>query len=565
MTAMSDKSEQGALTNAEAIIERFGGIRPMASKMSVPVTTVQGWKKRNVIPENRRADVMQAATLNHIDITDLVENTANENGRESAETTKGGGFADNLRQVSDDAADDNGNSPYRNDELTRPDAVKPAVYGSSSFMSPSYAAKHQTQSRKPDGSDVHAFRREASSVERRAVFKSVFLSLVLIAALGAVGGAVVMAELGDVRGHISTLENKAGSLDQRVGLLEQGKNMVASVLPVDVQQKLAGIEDQITTLSARLQNGVSGSALSPDAGGLAPRVSALEEKLNRLAHSGDIKTLIGQLQGMEATQDGQQQLAGLVHTLYGAVQNAASGSAIGDTLSQALKTSDAGGAVLKDINADDVKQAALVIGLAGLKASLSRSAPFDEDLQLLSLVMGDSMPADLKTAIAQIAPQAKQGVLTQNALIDQLQTLAPGIVEASLEGGDVTIRDKAMARLNDVMQVSKGGRLVSGTDTQSVLARAQSLLGKGDIQGTITALQGLHGGALNAAGPFIAAAQASVTANDLQTSITHTVSSTLGIGGAPLTTGDAGFKALINRAGVTLPDGIVSGGVMSAH
>ena len=36
------------LSDTETIIKAFGGIRPMASKLDVPVSTVQGWKQRGV-------------------------------------------------------------------------------------------------------------------------------------------------------------------------------------------------------------------------------------------------------------------------------------------------------------------------------------------------------------------------------------------------------------------------------------------------------------------------------------------------------------------------------------
>ena len=42
---MNEKSYK-AIENAEEVIKLFGGIRPMASKMDVPVTTVQGWKNQ---------------------------------------------------------------------------------------------------------------------------------------------------------------------------------------------------------------------------------------------------------------------------------------------------------------------------------------------------------------------------------------------------------------------------------------------------------------------------------------------------------------------------------------
>ena len=50
-----------ARPSASEVVERFGGIRPMAAKLGVPVTTVQGWKERDVIPGRRWADIEAAA------------------------------------------------------------------------------------------------------------------------------------------------------------------------------------------------------------------------------------------------------------------------------------------------------------------------------------------------------------------------------------------------------------------------------------------------------------------------------------------------------------------------
>src|SRR5580698_8456782 len=51
---------------AGGIIDRFGGIRPMATKLAIPVTTVQGWKKRGIIPQLRHADILAAAARENI-------------------------------------------------------------------------------------------------------------------------------------------------------------------------------------------------------------------------------------------------------------------------------------------------------------------------------------------------------------------------------------------------------------------------------------------------------------------------------------------------------------------
>jgi ribosomal protein S16 len=72
MNNFASQSSPQAMENAADIIERFGGIRPMASKIGVAVTTIQGWKKRGVIPANRVAAVLAAAAAQGIKIEDII-------------------------------------------------------------------------------------------------------------------------------------------------------------------------------------------------------------------------------------------------------------------------------------------------------------------------------------------------------------------------------------------------------------------------------------------------------------------------------------------------------------
>ena len=69
----TDRDGDGASTGNAAvdrIVERFGGIRPMAHKLDTPVTTVQGWKKRGAIPLARHADLRTAAAKYRIKLDD---------------------------------------------------------------------------------------------------------------------------------------------------------------------------------------------------------------------------------------------------------------------------------------------------------------------------------------------------------------------------------------------------------------------------------------------------------------------------------------------------------------
>lgn len=51
-----------------AVINAFGGIRPMAAALEVAVSTVQGWKDRNQIPDNRWDDVLKAAAKSEVSL-----------------------------------------------------------------------------------------------------------------------------------------------------------------------------------------------------------------------------------------------------------------------------------------------------------------------------------------------------------------------------------------------------------------------------------------------------------------------------------------------------------------
>lgn len=57
------------MTPAERIIEKFGGIHPMARKLSIPPSTVQGWKERGIIPAKRQPVVLNAAQESGINLT----------------------------------------------------------------------------------------------------------------------------------------------------------------------------------------------------------------------------------------------------------------------------------------------------------------------------------------------------------------------------------------------------------------------------------------------------------------------------------------------------------------
>lgn len=69
------------MTPAEHIISKFGGINPMARKLKIPPSTVQGWKDRGFIPAKRQSEVLERATeegieLSHADFFEAIDREA---------------------------------------------------------------------------------------------------------------------------------------------------------------------------------------------------------------------------------------------------------------------------------------------------------------------------------------------------------------------------------------------------------------------------------------------------------------------------------------------------------
>ena len=57
--------------DAGRIVDAFGGVRPMAARLGIAATTIQGWKSRGNIPAARRPEVRDAAQAAGIDLSDL--------------------------------------------------------------------------------------------------------------------------------------------------------------------------------------------------------------------------------------------------------------------------------------------------------------------------------------------------------------------------------------------------------------------------------------------------------------------------------------------------------------
>lgn len=486
---MSDMNEPGALANASDIIERFGGIRPMAGKMSVPVTTVQGWKKRNVIPENRREDVIRAAKLHNIEIADLVEK---------------GGANENIVRVP--TAPVSSYSTHTQDEDSFASEMEHAAQPSEPVSSVHEARAHSVS--RPNREDIAIHVAEAES---RAVRRSVTVTVLLLLATGAMALGVLWPYNQKLEGNaarIATIEGRLASHDKRLGLLEQGRTAATAVLPEEVTGQIGVLKDQLTALQNAMTQAQSAAGFDPAP--IMARIDALEAKIAGAASTDGLALVAERVTQWKDSQDGREVLAGAARTLQAALAgNPGNPDA---ALAIAQQQPDALGQALKGVAAGDLKSAATLIALTQFGAAVDNTTPFDEDLKLIQTLAGDRIDAEVKAAIDVLTPAGQQGVFNQPTLQNQLTNVAPQIVEASLKGNDVTLKEKALARLSELVQVHKSGELLNGTDVQSKVARAQKNLEDGDIAKAVAELQTLDGKAAETAKPFIESANATIAA-----------------------------------------------------
>jgi len=494
MTASTENKKQdgGAINNAVDVIERFGGIRPMATKMSVPVTTVQGWKKRNVIPGNRRDDVLRAAASNNINIADIIEKgAANENTN------------DFEAAVAEATRTDEGN------KMTDVKHEQAVEAGRQTIMQEEFLAK------------------KLKASERRAVQKSALTTIILIGL--AVGFAVVL--LWPSQARIAAHDKRINALEGSVGAVEKEQSLLQKLLPDDWQMQWSRMQEQATDLQGKMaaMATIAQTLTDEGAGSLPQRITALEGQMQALGAPGEITALFSKLEQMQQTIEGQTQLSGAVADL-GALVKEMQGemSQFDGVLQKAQGEDDALGQTLEGVAPTDLKAAALLVALTKFRSSLNRSAPFEEDLLLLQGMTAKDDP-ELNAAIERLAPRAQAGVLSPEGLSQELRGMAGEIVVASLQGEDVSMKEKAMARLNEVLQVQKDGELVTGTDTQASIARAQKMLDEGNIVGAVTELQGLQGDAAQVAQPWMDKAQATMMAQKVQDMVSIKVGSSIGI------------------------------------
>lgn len=480
---MSQKTSSKPIENAEEVIRKFGGIRPMASKLGVPVTTVQGWKKRNTIPGDRVVEVLSGAQALDIDLSDVMRTNMYE---------KEEPFASISRNTDDTSASASGAPKKQKPEGASKDRIE-VISAEDIRLEQSRNTKHYLWAALGGASLIALFG---------------YFTFSAPALDPEVSESSTQTRLQALEAEVTGLNGRVDDLGERTSLLEG----------LGIEQRLQQVQSKTDQLGQAVGNygqlfDQFTTQLTSDNPETTAQISALMERVTELSNN---------LQDGNSVREEIQSLAQLIREndieieqLYKAYTD--------NAIRTEQKLQQMGG----QVSQADLKAATMLIALTQLRRSFDRQTSFEQDLALLRKLGGEE-DQELQQAITRLMPYAQKGVLSIGGLQEQFKLLGGDIVSASLRGEDVSLKEKALARLNSIVSVKKDGEAVVATDTQKLVSQAQLELDKGNIQNALSILQQLDGEAAQAAQPFIENAHGTYLANQLESQLGRSLIQKLG-------------------------------------
>ncbi len=432
------------------VIGAFGGIRPMAGRLEVPVSTVQGWKARGVIPTARHDDIRAAATAHGIaiDEADLAASAehhedavaAEPEDRSAAESVIGG-------------TDTAGGS----DRGAKPMSPPPSRLAASG----------------------------AAALHRGGWFPG-FVMGALVFALGA-GGAVLIwggstgdGGLGD---RLTALEGQLADLEQRPGAEAPSLEGLASVEGLErLSQGLAALQDRVTDTPAEVED-------------LAARLDGLESRVDALGSSAaagaDAATAVG---GLNSQVEG----------LQGQLSRSQAG--LDDLASQVAAMKADQDAALSST----VRQANLTLAVGQLRDSLRYSGAYGAALEDVKRLSADD--SEVVAVLAPLEDHAATGVPTVAVLQADFPTVARKTVAAGYGDSYDGRWGEVLERVSEVISVRPVGK-VEGDSPAAVVAAAEIHVEAGDLAAAVEELKRLEGGAGEAAAAWRGQAEGRLAAD----------------------------------------------------
>ncbi|MEH6629315.1 MAG: mitofilin family membrane protein [Halopseudomonas aestusnigri] len=479
----SSPSGQESPTNE--IITAFGGLRPLANKLGIAVSTVQGWKERDSIPAARHEEILQAAAKAKItlDVTRVRESDNLQNDAPEQE--------ESSDKIKTDQSSGQSSGKVASSKSSIPETKSSVPSSGSKFSIDKSSADDDKKDKLHTDPSIDAIPQNV--VVRKGSSLNSFLYGIGFCAL-AVAGIVFF------RGHWLPLVENIPSLG--------GDSPKSSI--VDLENRIVGLEQNAFDNQSQGVDENRFLSLSEEVRTLKLNQSELDRQLNDLTSGGVVVTtgnvdqgLMDSLRGeMRKNQDRLQELEASLATSgssgAGAISSATVSSTTGVSLHQLNKLKSqlsslsfkvdnlkGGQAVRSSPATGDVY---LALGVLQLRDALRGSGPFIKELDLLRAVA--PAKGTVQDLISPLSSFAAAGLPSLTELRAGFPAAARNAMSADKIAGGQTWVDKALGRVSDVISI-RPIDILDGVGTSSVLARAENFLVDGDLSGALRELENL--------------------------------------------------------------------------
>jgi hypothetical protein len=524
---------------SERLIQRFGGIRPMANKLEVPVTTVQGWKKRGAIPATRLNDLRQAAQRHGIKLEEAeLDAVGRSDDRHPAtlapEATEApepaspdGTNLDGTNLEAASRADpDPDSAPLPepvalpptgpipvNVPLAVPPVLPPMVAAVSPFETeapsapptppepaastlseppaksflaepPSVPPTH-TKPAPPTHTKPAALTAAAVATPVLPLFSTSTPATSAPVPPAAVAAAAARLAAGSAQTPAPFGNRLLGLGAVRLSLVAAAVALVAAVIAVwslpSVSQGPSAVSSPAERRLGDLESKVSRVALEQGAQSAAieKQISALDLRLNQAA-------------SRQVTGDLAERIAALEHEL--------------PALQQRIAAQGLGSPAL-----------AVLLAATQLRGALAAANPFVNELAAFRLSGFNDPP--LKQALDQISSRATPGIETEAWLIGRFSVVQGNILRAaSLGNPGARLADMFLDVMADwTPPLYRLTGASEGNSARALADQAQALMAAGEFGRAVELLGGLNGLAAEVAAPWLAEARARVIADRART------------------------------------------------
>ena len=376
------------------LIEKFGGIRPMAAKLGIAVSTVQGWKQRDAIPAQRLAAIRAAAAEHDIDLGGADTAMAEPSPQEPT-----------LQEPR--------RPPTSAPTLSAPAPSAPTP----GAPTPSAPAPTPSAPRPPA-------RTSAQGLHEYLILGATVSAFAF--ALLAVGLAWWSGGIGDGAGRVAALEARLTAIQTAAPPAADG------ALAVRMQEIEARLDERQAGADPALEPWIQ--AAEAAAASATERMVALAAELERLA------TVVERLEARPAP--GLAAAGEAVAALTGEVE------ALGARLAELSGTA-------QQTDARTARALALALAAGQLRAAVAANRPFSEELAAVRQIAQDA--PELAASLAALEPRAAEGIPDLVELQVRFPAVARAVVQAGRGDADGDWADRLLVQMSSIVSWRRMG------------------------------------------------------------------------------------------------------------